>query len=268
MAGWHMAVMNVAESWPAWCQPDDEALLVLAQAMAKMARFLDPDIVDKVVEDNQYMGANWSAKLKGLGIEPDHYLWEKSPCAFPGVRRFAGRKENGMFRGGGPRAARPPCLALDDNDYPKQLWAFVFTGEERHRWGGPEGYHFAHLLDHKTYGQRWRRELVPSDVKEPGLHGLFTSAANTVYVPSAFMRPTDFSPELRSLFQRRAQKLYGDICRIVPPPLQLRQSQESKWDVDRFSWSRPVGCKDNVPLFLEFRRRKMEKLFRNRQRQS
>lgn len=269
MANWRVAAMKVTEGWPAWPQPNDEELRELARAMAKTVRFLNPDIVYAVVEDNRRMGTEWSVRLERLGIKPDHYLWENSPCAFPGVRR-AGRKENDMFRGQAAASeACPLYLALDDNDYPKQLWAFVFTGKERYRRGGPEGYHFAHLLDHKTYGQRWRKELVPSDVKEPGLHGLFTSAANTVYVPSAFMRPTDFSPKLRSLFQRKALQLYGKFCRLVPPPLEMRPCEDPKnWAVCQFTWSEPVGCMDNVPNYLKFRRREMEKLFRNCERQS
>jgi len=37
-------------------------------------------------------------------------------------------------------------------------------------------------------------------VEEPVLpYGLFTSAANSVYAPGAFLRPTDLSPKLRGL---------------------------------------------------------------------
>ena len=110
-----------------------------------------------------------------------------------------------MFRQrAAPDEAPPQCLALDDNDYPKHLWAFVFTGKP-FRKQGPDGYQLAHLFDHKEHGNRWRGELdLPPDVEDPApLYGLFTSAATSVYAPGAFLRPTDFSPRLRTLLSHR-----------------------------------------------------------------
>ncbi len=252
--------------WPAWPTPSDEDLRELARAMTPFVRFLDPGIVYAVVEDNRRMGADWSSRLEALGIDPAIYLWEGSPCVFPGVRRYAGSTEIAVFR---QRAAAdevpPQCLTLDDNDYPKHLWAFAFTGKP-FRKRGPDGYQLAHLFDHKEHGNRWREELdVPPDAKEPVLpYGLFTSAANSAYVPGAFLRPTDFSPKLRSLIQRRAQQLYGRICRIVPPPLAVKPCEDQNWSLDNFQWSTPVGGMDNVPGFLEFRRERLGELFDKR----
>ena len=145
--------------WPAWRQPTDEDLLDLARAMAPFVRFLDPGIVDAVVEDNRRFGGEWSTSLEALGIDPAIYLWEGSPCAFPGVRRYAGSTEIAVFRKRVESSEAPPqCLSLDDNDYPKHLWSFVFTGRP-FRKRGPDGYQLAHLFDHKEYGNRWRDEL-------------------------------------------------------------------------------------------------------------
>ena len=83
-------------------------------------------------------------------------------------------------------------------------------------------------------------------------YGLFTSAANSVYAPGAFLRPTDLSPKLRSLIQRRAQQLYGDICRLVPPPLAVKPSEDPDWAVDNFQWSVPVGGTERVNEFWNF----------------
>ncbi|MCY3879938.1 MAG: hypothetical protein OXF74_12265 [Rhodobacteraceae bacterium] len=252
--------------WPAWPTPGDEDLRELAQAMTPFMRFLDPGIVYAVVEDNRRMGADWSSQLEALGIDPAIYLWENSPCVFPGVRRYAGSTEIAVFRKRARRTKVPPqCLALDDNDYPKHLWAFTFTGKP-FRKRGPDGYQLAHLFDHKEHGNRWREELdIPPDAKEPVLpYGLFTSAANSAYVPGTFLRPTDFSAKLRSLIQRRAQQLYGRICRIVPPPLAVKPCEDQNWSLDNFQWSTPVGGMDNVPGFLEFRRERLGELFDKR----
>ena len=252
--------------WPLWSMPKDEDLLELARTMTPFVRFLDPSIVYEVVEDNRRMGADWSSRLEALGIDPLIYLWEGSPCAFPGVRRYTGSTEIAVFRQRAPADEVPPqCLALDDNDYPKHLWAFVFTGKP-FRKRGPGGHQLAHLLDHKEHGNRWREELdgLPG-AREPVLpYGLFTSAANSAYVPGAFLRPTDFSPTLRSLIQRRALQLYGNMCRIVPPPMAVRPCEDPNWELDKFRWNAPVGGMDNVPDFLEFRRERVEELFERR----
>jgi len=252
--------------WPAWPTPSDEDLRELAQAMTPFVRFLDPGIVYAVVEDNRRMGADWSSRLEALGIDPATYLWEGSPCVFPGVRRYAGSTEIAVFRKRATADEVPPqCLALDDNDYPKHLWAFVLTGKP-FRKRGPDGYQLAHLFDHKEYGNRWREELdILADAEEPVLpYGLFTSAANSAYVPGAFLRPTDFSRRLRSLIQRRAQQLYGRICRLVPPPLAVKPCNDQNWSLDNFRWSTPLGGMDNIPDFLEFRRERLEELFDKR----
>ena len=103
--------------WPVWRQPTDEDLLDLARAMAPFVRFLDPGIVDAVVEDNRRFGGEWSASLEALGIDPAIYLREGSPCAFPGVRRYAGSTEIAVFRKQIESSEAPPqCLSLDDND--------------------------------------------------------------------------------------------------------------------------------------------------------
>ncbi len=253
---------RLGADWSAWSQPSEKDLLELARAMVRFVRFLDPGIVGAVTEENQRLRAEWSSRLEALGIDPGIYLWEGSPCAFPGIRRYAGSTEIAAFRRRTTLSELPAqCLKLDDNDYPKQLWAFVFTGK-RFSKRGPDGYQLAHLLDHKEHGNRWRDELdLPSDVGEPApLYGLFTSAANTVYAPAAFLRPTDFSPRLRSLIQRRALALYGNLCRVVPPPLAIRPCDDPDWDLGKFDWAEPVGSMDHVPAFLEFRRKRMGEL--------
>ena len=131
---------------------------------------------------------------------------------------------------------------------------------------GPDGYQLAHLFDHKEHGNRWRDELdLPPHTDEPApLYGLFTSAANSVYAPGAFLRPTDFSPRLRSLIQRRALQLYGGICCVVPPPLAVKPCEDPSWTLDNFRWSAPVGGMDHVPDFLAFRRERTGELIDKR----
>lgn len=255
-----------AGGWPDWKQPSEEALSGLAQVLAPLVRFLKPEILAATVEDTQRHAKEWSARFQERGIDPAIYLWDGSPCAFPGVRRHAGSKEITQFRRQSAQDALPPhCLAIDDNDYPKHVWAFVFTGKP-FRKKGPDGYQLGHLVDHKEHGNRWRGELnlVGRRSEPPLLFGLFTSAANAAYFPSAFLRPTDFSFRLRSLVQRRAQQLYAGVCRVLPPGLEVKPCDHPSWDLEAFDWSPPVGQATNVPAFLEYRRERINELLRNR----
>ena len=253
-------------SWPDWLQPSEEALRGLAQALAPLVRFLKPEIIAAIVEDTQRHAKEWSVRFRERGVDPAIYFWDGSPCAFPGVRRHAGSKEIAAFRRQSAQDVLPPhCLAIDDNDYPKHVWAFIFTGKP-FRKKGPVGYQLGHLLDHKEHGNRWRDELnlVGGYAGPPLLFGLFTSAANAAFFPSAFLRPTDFSFHLRSLVQRRAQQLYGEVCRVLPPGLEVKPCHDPEWDLEGFHWSPPVGQATNVPVFLDYRRHRIDELLRSR----
>ncbi|MCP3140820.1 hypothetical protein [Pyxidicoccus xibeiensis] len=191
------------------------------------------------------------------GIDPEIYLWDGSPCVFPGVRRYAGSREVAAYRGHTSLQAEVPtgALRLDDNDYPKQLWSFVFRGSKfaKH---GPQGYSLAHLADHKQHGNRASDEFErtsPSTPTRP-LFGLYTSAANTVYVPCNLIRPTDFAGALRNLLIRRAQNLYGSFCRLLPVEYSIPAASSETWELDQFTWAEPVGTSAHIREFLVFRR--------------
>ena len=259
-------VRTKPESWPDWPQPSEAALLELAQILAPLVRFLDPEIVAAITGNNQQHRTEWSRRFREHGIDPEIYLWDGSPCAFPGVRRHAGSKEISDFRRqSAPDAFPPHCLAVDDNDYPKHLWAYVLTGRP-FRKKGPDGYQLGHLVDHKEHGNRWREELtlLPGSDEPSLLFGLFTSAANAAYFPAAFLRPTDFSFRLRSLLQRRATSLYSSVCRILPPGLETKPCDDGSWQLGQFDWAPPVGPTTGLPAFLEFRHGRIEELFRTR----
>ena len=133
-----------ALKWPNWERPTDGEMLAIARVLARYAQFLKPEVVSAVVEDNARHANEWRSLLVERRIDPDIYLWKGSPCAFPGVRRHAGETERKRFKDPATAALpHPHCLRLDDNDYPKHLWAFVFTGRKSAK-RGPKGYHLAH----------------------------------------------------------------------------------------------------------------------------
>ena len=217
-------------------------------------------IVSAVVEDNRRLSGEWGSRFDEIGLDAGVYLWDGSPCAFPGIRRYVGKERDG-FRQRTP----DDCLALDDNDCPKHLWCFALTGKP-FRKRGPAGYHLAHLLGHQEYRNRWRDELDGADLVAgtPKLFGLYASAANAAYVPKASLDPTDASSKLRRVMQGRALSLYGDVCRLVPPPLGIKPGDDPAWDEDEFPWSAPVGDLGHADAFLEIRRNEIEDLFARR----
>ena len=248
-------------TWPQWQQPDDADILKLAHVLTPLVKFLHPDIVAAVAEDNQRRLPDWRSKLDEVGIDADIYLWTGSPCAFPGVRRYAGSQEIAWHR---KRTAStdfmpPHCIRLDDNDYPKHLWSFVFTGGP-FRKKGPREYQLAHLADHKEHNNRWRDEFsleLRSD--PPLLFGLYTSPANTAYVPKNFLQPTDVVHPLRALLLKQAYRLYGRVCRLAPPPLAEKALDHAAWNPDAFIWGDPVGDLRNLAPFLEYRQEELDK---------
>ena len=217
-----------------------------------------------------------SGVCANIGIDPAIYLCALDAFA---VRRFPGRTASMPVSTGNLAAfefqgspssttALPPHLPRNRTTrrrYPKHVWAFIFT-EKPFRKKGPVGYQLGHLADHKEHGNRWREELdfVGGLAAPPLLFGLFTSAANAAYFPSAFLRPTDFSFHLRSLVQRRAQQLYGEVCQLLPPGLEVKPCRDPEWDLERFRWSPPVGQTTNVAVFLEYRRSRIDELLQSR----
>ena len=217
--------------WPKWSQPLEEDILRLAKILTPFVQFLKPEIIDKITEDNRKHQGEWSRKLEECGVDPHIYLWDNSPCGFPGVRRYSGKERNNWTES---RYSYPDCFCIDGNSFPKHLWAFVFTGCE-FRNHGPQGYQLAHLFDHKTYNDRWQKEMEgwTKNSNPPKLFGLFTSPANTVYVPTDFLKPTDHNQRLRTLLQRKAYELYGGVCQMLLPPLKAKPCDDySEWDID------------------------------------
>lgn len=260
-------IKRPASPWPEWPLPTEDTLLALAKKLTPFVRFLHPDIVAAVVDSNESHRQSWASQLRSSGIDPDIYLWEKSPCAFPGVRRYAGSKEIAQFRGHtGSKIDQPEqALSLDDNDFPKHLWSIIFRGKPFQKFG-PGGYALAHLADHKTYKNRWTEEFEASNAENipEYFYGFYTSAANTVYVPTNFLKPTDFNDTMRTMLQRKAEDLYGAFCNIAPPPLRVRSSASPEWEIDNFTWGEPVGTDERINDFLNYREKVIDDLLTKR----
>ena len=241
--------------WPEWQIPTDDELIEVIRLSARFIKFLDPRIVLEIVEDNNKNRDVWAKRLESRNISPEIYLWEESPCAFPGVRRYAGSKEIAFFRNHTHLSEDQihGALKLDDNDFPKQIWSFVFRERPFQKYG-PKYHALAHLADHKEHNNRLLSEfeIEPNGIQHT-LFGLYTCPTNTVYMPTSLLRPTDFSPVIRKLLIHKAQDLYGRFCNILPPWIKLDHEVDNKWNHINFEWADPVGTTENVGMFLDFR---------------
>lgn len=250
--------------WPIWDFPNDEELYELIKLTAKYAKFLHPEIVQEVVKDNNKHKDSWSAELEKHNVSSSIYLWDNSSCAFPGVRRYSGSKEIAFFRKHTELSSSEihHAVALDDNDFPKQIWSYIFR-ENKFQKYGPKYFALAHLADHKEYNNRLFGEFdVESKSEQHQLFGLFTCPSNAAYIPTSLLRPTDFSPAIRKLLISRSHELYGSFCNILPPWIKLNPELNIPWDLAHFQWSDPVGEPKNVKLFLEFRKETMESMLK------
>jgi len=243
-------------AWPAWEAPTSDTVLKIAKLVTPFVRFLHPEVVKTIVADNEKNWEAWRNKLVSRGVDPEFYLWEKSSCAFPGVRRYMGSKEIAYYRKhiDHGECDVPDALKLDDNSFPKHIWSFIFRGKPFQNFG-PLGYSLAHLADHKDYKNRRGEEFEFSGIAPDKVYGLYSCPSNTVYMPSNMIRLSDFNLEVRLLLLNKAKCMYGSVCNILPGEFQIKQIDNTDWHVDSFEWADPVGEGVNIDKFIEYRER-------------
>lgn len=237
------------EVWSPWTQPTEDESYELAKTITKYTHFLSPEIVRAITEDNNSKQAHYKAILSEAGIDPELYLWENSPCAFPGAKRAdGGDKER--------QSDNALIIDPDGNFYPLYLWKSIF---KLHSFQ-PDRYSLAHLIDHKGERNRMAEEFdFPSGSHKKPLYGLFTCPTNAAYVPSALMRPTDFNGSLRNLLFQKAFDLYKDCCNILPADMHLKEPLSERWHFSNFKWAEPIGKAEDMKAFFNYRNKNFEK---------
>lgn len=254
---------NKNNQWPDWDKPSDKELFEIISITLRYVKFLNPDVIQMIVENNNLHRDEWRKKLSDKEINPDIYLWEESPCAFPGIRRHAGAKEIAYFKKNGNllSEAIKDAVRLDDNSFPKEVWSFIFRDKEFQNLG-PDGYALAHLADHKTYKNRASEDFkILNQNESHKLFGLFTCPTNTVFIPTYLIKPTDFSPKIRRLLIYRANELYSKYCNLLPPWIELYPETNDQWHHLNFNWADPVGGMDNIENFIDYRNDIIQQIF-------
>lgn len=247
--------------WPKWENVNEQESLQLVKVLSRYVKFLSPEIVEAVVEDNEKNRDVFREILRERNINPGLYFWDKSSCCFPGIRRACGSLEVASLRKKADLPVLEDALALDDNDFPKQLWSFAFRGTSFNK-QGPEGYSLGHLVDHKKSKNRMPDEFDFEKDRpfEKPFYGLYTCASNSVFMPEGLISVKEFNFKIRNLLFRRAFALYGSFCNLVPPCATSKKCLDAEWKLENFEWASPVGTLENMEKFLEFRKEKLDAL--------
>jgi len=249
--------------WPKWQAPSSDKIKQIAKLLTPYLKFLHPEIITKISLSNSEITSYYHDYLTASGIDPKIYIWKNCSTMFPGIRRANGKTDNEYKKKQLPKHLRREkgAIYIDDNSYPKHIWAFIFTGQQFSN-KGPDSYELAHIFEHKAV-DRLRQEFINKgnpkyDFSIP-LSGLFTSAAGLMYSPRTFVKITDHSLHARRLIQRKVVELYKDAANILPPSIELR-TQAEEWDIDSFKWGDPVGDLNQIDQFLEYRKERIDKI--------
>ncbi len=253
---------EIKSDWPTWETPSIEDIRIIAHLLTPYLKFLHPEIIRKITLSNIELNEYFTDYLTRSGIDTKDYIWEKSSTTFPGIRRANGKTDNEFKKRQLPKEHRrgKGAIYIDDNSYPKQLWAYIFTNKQFSN-QGPVGYELAHIFEHKAVSRLYEEFIVEDDSYDllKPISGMFTNAAGLMYAPRTFVKITDHSSHARRLIQQKVLKLYGDVTNVLPPSVSLKK-QDDEWDMDSFDWGEPVGDPNNVDQFLRFRKERIEKI--------
>jgi hypothetical protein len=227
----------------------DKDIVKMARVITKYVRFLSPDIVAAVAADNRQCADAWRGRLSACGVDARLYLWDGSSCCFPGVRRHANQEKTAWKVGA--RVFRD-ALTLDFNEYPQRIWTALASDI------GAQGYTLYHPLNHLVINAQIRASLEMNKyLQGKGLYGLFTAAANIVFVPTVFISLVNTNHWLRTLLIDRATELYGEVSALLPPLVSLRRG-EGEWNLRAFEWAPCEGedadASTRLNAFLSARR--------------
>lgn len=243
-------------NWPLWSQVPSDHLKKIFLTISSHIKFINPAIVEAIADDNMKNKTFFMDILVANSINPDIYLWDGSPCVFPGVRRFVGKYEEPKTFVKPNLRGEKQALFVDGNSLPVHFWSYVLRGKKSNN-QGPTGHALAHLVTHKDYNaQQISDELkLTNEIPNFGLSGLFSAAFNTAYCPTSLMKPTDFNIEIRRVLQQQLIQLYDKSCTMLPRFASFANYDDNAWQPKEFNWNPPVGDLTHISKFLDFRRK-------------
>ncbi len=243
---------NKLNSWNNWTNISSEDEKTIAKLIFKHTKLIDPRIVEILVKNNNKKKNYFEDLLSKNKIKPEIYLWENSPVLFPGIRRHVGQSEINKFKKDRNSKGRN-ALRLDDNSFPKMIWAFLMTGNKFTVANSPKGHSLAHLIDHKDYRHKRNFDIVNYKIKrfQNSYASMFTSVTNTIFINNSLMKPTDFNGKIRMQLLQLINSTYSDVCDLLPYNDKL--IIDFKWDIENLVKPNYVGDINQIDTFLKYR---------------
>lgn len=235
----------------------EQALAVL---LARVAHFMHRDVVEAVRKGNESYAADF-AEYAPEEVCGGHYLYASSDCGFPGVHRQSGQSRSPQDR---RRYVSSACAILDDNVFPRHIWAFLASGNAYSGAGwkasGLDTFELAHLFPHKPEESGTINTIWPSFEVNHLAMSLFTSVSSVILVPKGLAKPTDVRGPLLACFYQRYLELYGG-----PPLPHVRGDglDVPGW-YPALEWQAPIlpqGWATRVANFLDYRHRRLRAIF-------
>jgi hypothetical protein len=220
--------------------------LDIAQAIAKTAVLLHPDIIQQCVKYNKEQKAELMKILPTCICEL--FLFENSDCVYPGVRRrIISEKKKNM-----KSELSSDKMILDENNYPRHIWSNISTGTKysSSSWhkNNLNTFEMAHVFAHKDSEVVSQNNYYRDSNSKMNPSALFTSASNVILVPKGLAKPTDKLPLVQHILFTRIIELYG--CFVSYPNLKKSvidpEIQEIYQNMEWNEFYYPDNWKDNL----------------------
>lgn len=234
----------------------------VALTLAKVCHFIHPQIVEAIQQINEE-DADRLAGIMPDVVDQTAWLYPKSACVFPGIKRYVGRLN--------PKEKRKYVTSrraiIDDNEFPRHLWAFLAGGTA---YSGPSWqttglnqFELGHIFAHKIEERRIERVMFSDFDSSVDPSGLFTCASNVALIPKGLAKPTDHLDSVKKAFFKRYVTLYGED--VLPGLSGLKDAEVPSW-FGQLEWSEPLlpdGWEQNIKKLSEYRFRRLKGLFAN-----
>jgi hypothetical protein len=182
----------------------------IALALGKVCHHIHPQIVKKIVKENEQFRNEFKNVCGKLNYHD--FLYDGSDCVFPGVRRCINKEKVERWKN---NINNEDSTILNDNTFPRHIWAYLTMNKpySGNMWGksGLAAFELAHIFGHKVDEKSLEKKVFGFYDEKKTPYAYFTSASNVILIPNGLMKPTDKFESIKVAFYKRHIELYGEI---------------------------------------------------------